>query len=85
VIAIHAAGHTVCAKGGRVWLHRQHDGDGDLAPDQALALADALQEAAAAARRQRPALEVDDAARRARRALGLAVEYTMGDEEGGRG
>jgi hypothetical protein len=83
MIAIHAAGHTVCARDGRVWLHRQHDGD--LAPDQALALADALQEAAAAARKQRPALEADEATRRARRALGLAVEYTMGDEEGGRG
>jgi hypothetical protein len=85
VIAIHAAGYSICARAGRVWLHRQADGDGDLAPDQALALADALQEAADLADRQQQAADVDELRRRARRALQLAVEYTMGDdEEGGR-
>jgi hypothetical protein len=44
-------GWTVCGRAGRVWLHRDGDGDGDLSPATAERLATALRRAAAEARR----------------------------------
>jgi hypothetical protein len=49
--AVEVGGFTVCARGGRVWLHPA-GGDGDLEPLEAGELASALQAAAGRAAEQ---------------------------------
>jgi hypothetical protein len=44
--ATDVAGWTVAIRGRRVWLHRTHDGDGDMTPKAARVLADTILAAA---------------------------------------
>ncbi len=50
-------GYTVAVRGRKVWLHPFGQGDGDLTPTQALAIAAALEACAGKARRATPKKE----------------------------